>query len=150
MVEAPESIFLQPTGAASLTGRVPDLRRFSSGLLALAEMGPERLTLSQATFFLFAGMADLGGRPATFTEIKDLVGPTMSRSLHTTYKVFLGDKDREARRAATLGWLMRETDASDNRRKFLRLTQEGRETMRKVVRTQLERQNNDQSRPRSL
>ena len=122
------------TQRGSLIRHASELRSFSSGLLALTELGPERLSLAQATFFLFAGLADLAGRPATFTELRDLIGPTMSKSLHTTYKVFLGDKDREAKRQAALGWIMRETDANDNRRKYLRLTNEGRRVMTELVR----------------
>lgn len=118
----------------SLIAHVSDLRSFSSGLLALTELGPERMTMAQTTFFLFAGIADLAGRPATFTELRDLIGPAMSRSLHTTYKVFLGTDEREAKRQAALGWLLRETDVSDNRRKYLRLTKEGRAVMAEVIR----------------
>lgn len=120
--------------SGSLIAHVSDLRTFSSGLLALTELGPERLTLAQSTFFLFAGIADLAGGPATFTELRDLIGPTMSRSLHTTYKVFLGEDEREAKRQQALGWLLRETDAKDNRRKYLRLTNEGRRVMSEVIR----------------
>ncbi|MBA4172819.1 MAG: hypothetical protein C0511_09245 [Hyphomicrobium sp.] len=118
----------------SLIGHVADLRSFSSGLLALAEVTPERVSAPQLLFFLFAGLADLAGKPATFTEIKEMVGGPISRSLHTTYKVFLSDNDREPGRQVALGWLMRETDRSDNRRKYLRLTKEGREVMTEVVR----------------
>lgn len=121
--------------SASLITHVGELKSFSSGLLALTELGPERMSLAQATFFLFAGIADLAGRPATFTELRDLIGPTMSKSLHTTYKVFLGAKDREAKRQQALDWIMRETDPTDNRRKYLRLTVKGRRVMAEVIRS---------------
>lgn len=116
-----------------LIEHVGELMSFSSGLLLLAEMGPDRMTAAQSTFFMYAGLADLYGRPATFTELREKLGPVMSRSLHTTYKLFLGDEGRDNKRAQALGWLYRETDPSDNRRKYLRLTKEGRFVMEKVV-----------------
>lgn len=122
------------TKSAPLIEHVAGLRHFSSGLLLLAEMGPERMTAAQSTFFMFAGLADLSGKPATFSELRELLGPVMSRSLHTTYKLFLGEDDRESKRQAALGWIMRETDPSDNRRKYLRLTKEGRHVMTELVR----------------
>lgn len=123
---------------ASLIEHVADLRTFSSGLLALAELCPERMTVAQSTFFLFAGLADLSGKPSTFTELRELVGETMSRSLHTTYKVFLAADERESRREQALGWLLRETDRADNRRKYLRLTKEGRSMMAQIIRAMTE------------
>lgn len=124
----------QPEDRVHLIGHMHELRSFSAGLLVLTELCSERMSMGQVTFFLFAGLADLAGRPATFTELRELIGPTMSRSLHTTYKVFLGSTEREQRRQVALGWLMRELDPSDNRRKYLRLTQEGRRVMAEVVR----------------
>lgn len=122
-----------PNGKGHLIGHAGGLRSFSSGLLALAELGPERMTVAQTTFFMFAGLADLAGKPATFTELRDLIGPVMSKSLHTTYKLFLGEEGRDSKRQAALGWLMRETDPSDNRRKYLRLTKEGRRVLTEVI-----------------
>lgn len=119
---------------ARLIGHMSELRSFSAGLLVLTEMCSERMSMGQITFFLFAGLADLSGRPATFTELRDLIGPAMSKSLHTTYKAFLDTSEREQRRQVALGWLMRELDASDNRRKYLRLTQEGRRVMAEIIR----------------
>lgn len=124
----------QAEGNVRLIEHMHELRSFSAGLLVLTELCSERMSMGQVTFFLFAGLADLAGRPATFTELRDLIGPSMSKSLHTTYKVFLGHKEREQRRQVALGWLMRELDPSDNRRKYLRLTKQGREIMAEVVR----------------
>jgi hypothetical protein len=106
-----------------------ELRAFAEALAYLAERAPERTTAAQMAFFVFAAIADNVGKPRTFTEIKDELGPAVNRSLHTTYKVFL---DREQRRSDTnatrqgLGWLTREEDLYDNRRKYLRLTDLGR------------------------
>ena len=114
------------------------LRDFSAALIELAEQAPERTTAAQMAFFVLAGMADAAGKPATFTEIKDAVGEAINRSLHTTYKVFL---DREQRRSDTaavrqgLGWLTREEDRADNRRKYLRLTPKGRAVLASLIET---------------
>lgn len=117
-----------------LTRSVPVLRDFSMGLLALAEEAPERMTMAQGVFFLYAGMRDLLGAPATFTELKETVGETVNRSLHTTYKVLVDEgRNRNGKREPGLGWLTRETDPADNRKKYLRLTAKGRNVLTTVM-----------------
>lgn len=112
----------------------PVLRNFSAGLIMLAEMGPDRLTLTQGAFFLLAGLSDMTGRPSTFSDIRDAVGVTIGRSLHTTYKVFLSEgRNRLGERTTGLGWLRTDTDPSDNRRKYLRLTPAGQRVMDAVA-----------------
>lgn len=128
---------MKKTENAPMT-HVGDLRSFSAALIELAEQAPERTTAAQMAFFLLAGMSDAVGKPATFTEIKDAVGPAINRSLHTTYKVFL---DRVQRRSDTdvtragLGWLTREEDKQDNRRKYLKLTPKGRAVISSLIET---------------
>ncbi|WP_296675710.1 hypothetical protein [Novosphingobium sp.] len=113
---------------------MPALRNFSAGLIVLAEVGPDRMTVTQGAFFLIAGLADQAGRPATFSEIRETLGDVLNKSLHTTYKVFLEEgRNREGKREPGLGWLSRETDAADNRRKYLRLTNRGRQIMAEVA-----------------
>jgi hypothetical protein len=114
------------------------LKDFSAALIELAEQAPERTTAGQMAFFLLAGMADAAGKPATFTEIKEAVGPAINRSLHTTYKVFLDRVQRRSDTDATragLGWLTREEDRADNRRKYLRLTPKGRAVINSLIKT---------------
>ena len=105
---------------------MPRLRDFSVATVRAAELGPDRLTLGQFVFFLYAGMADLSGRPATFSEIQEAAGERINKSMHTTYKVLL-DGMRRSDRVNTpgVGWLYRETDSTDNRRKLLKLTPKG-------------------------
>ena len=111
-----------------------ELRSFSAALITVAELAPDRMTMSQMAFFLFAAMADLRGTPQTFSEIRDAAGPQIRKSLHTTYKILL-DGSRRSDRADTpgVGWLRREEDPSDNRRKFLRLTDRGRDIVRAII-----------------
>lgn len=122
--------------ANELTLRVGELADFSTVMLTLAELVPERTTLAQMSFFLLAAAADLKGRAATFTEIRDAVGPAVNRSLHTTYKLFL---DRPLKRSdyksdrIGLGWLTREMDPDDNRRNYLRLTKAGKAVIKMAL-----------------
>lgn len=119
-----------------LTLRVGELTDYSTVLLTLAEMVPERTTLAQVSFFLLAAIADAAGKPATFTELREAVGPAVNRSLHTTYKLFL---DRPMRRSdydskrQGLGWLTREMDPDDNRKNYLRLTPSGKAIVKMLL-----------------
>lgn len=118
---------------SGLQQHVPGLRDFSTATLVLAELAPERMSLSQAVFFLFAGLADLAGRPATFTDLKEAVGSSINKSLHTTYKVLLDESRRRGTsRDPGLGWLTREVDREDNRKKYLRLTNRGRQVLKEL------------------
>lgn len=120
--------------AATLTLSLNELRTFSTALMHLAELVPERTTGSQLTFFLFAAMADIRNSPTTFNEIREAVGPAIGRSLHTTYRVFLdGNRSSDHNRAKGLGWLRTETDPHDNRRKYLHLTDKGRAVLQGVA-----------------
>jgi hypothetical protein len=115
-------------------GHTPALQNFSAGLIVLAELTPRNLTLAQLAFFLTAGLADRAGRTATFTELKEAVGPAVGRTLHTTYKVFLSEgRVRDGERMAGLGWLKAELDPLDHRRKFLRLTRQGQRVIDEVA-----------------
>ncbi|WJY17693.1 hypothetical protein QQS45_08535 [Alteriqipengyuania flavescens] len=115
---------------------VGDLTDLSTALIVLAELTPERITVAQTAFFLSAAIADIAGRPATFTELKEAIGPAIGRSLHSTYQAFL---DRENVRYSRgehqkgLAWLTRETNPADQRQKFLRLTPQGREIVAEVA-----------------
>ena len=122
--------------ASKLSQHVGEFGNFAAAVIRLGEMVPERTTLSQVSFFLLAALADLSGKPATFSTIRDAAGGKINRSMHTTYKLFLSG-DRRRRRAAEgasegLGWLYRLENPDDNREKFLRLTPEGRQIMREL------------------
>jgi hypothetical protein len=112
----------------------PALKNFSAGLLVLAELAPKHLTLAQCAFFMTAALADRAGRPATFTDLREAVGPAVNRSLHTTYKVFFTEgRVRDGARVQGLGWIKAELDPLDNRRKFLRLTRIGQSVVDEIA-----------------
>jgi hypothetical protein len=108
-----------------------DFANFSAGMIVLAEMAPERMTLSQGIFFMLTATADLAGKDPTFSDIKEAVGDTVNRSLHTTYRILM-EPSRVYPNA--LGWLKAEPNPMDAREKFLRLTPKGRAVMVGVLR----------------
>ena len=110
-----------------------ELRDFLLSIERLAGLGPDRLTLTQASFFMHAAIADLSGKPSTFTEIREIMGDSINKSLHSTYKVFVDEsRNRGIKREPGLGWLARDVDPADNRRKYLRLTAIGRGVLSQV------------------
>lgn len=103
----------------------------SEALGALAELLPERTSLSQILFFLHAARADMLGKPKRFSDIKEDLGDRINRSLHTTYKLFLSDGNlREGARQPGLGWLYTEANPQDLREKFIRLTPAGKKLLK--------------------
>lgn len=120
-----------------LQASMPALRDFSAGMMVLGELAPDRLTIAQCSFFLLAGLTDSAGRATTFSELREAIGPQLSRSLHTTYRVFLdeGRNNAQGDRIDGLGWLTRETDPKDNRRKYLKLTSKGKLVMAELAAT---------------
>jgi hypothetical protein len=124
-----------PAKSDRLFLHVGELADFSSALIVLAEMSPERLTCAQMVFFLLAGTADIAGKPATFTQIKETAGPAINRSLHTTYKVFLEGPNRKDRPngAPGLKWLSRAPNPADEREKLLKLTPQGRKVIEELL-----------------
>lgn len=118
----------------ALLAHVKGLEDFSKALMILAELMPDRATTSQACFFLMAARADLAGRPATFTEIKEKAGETIGKSMHTTYKVFLkGSRRTKGAERAGLEWLTAIENPDDNRQKFLKLTPSGRRVISELA-----------------
>lgn len=112
-----------------------DFINFTSVLMEVATELPDRTTVSQLVAFLAIANYDLQGRPITMVELREALGPSLGKSLHTTYQIFL---DRELRRndrptVKGLGWLTQEPDRSDYRRNYLHLTAKGREIMRNIL-----------------
>lgn len=92
------------------------------------------MSLSQVAFFLHAALADLAGKPTTYSDIKDALGDSINKSLHSTYKVLLDEgRRRGTTRDPGMGWLTREIDPMDNRKKYLRLTSGGERVLLNLV-----------------
>lgn len=118
---------ISPEKSKSLHLSVHELAGLSAFLLYLAEAGNDRLTINQAAFFLIAAAADARGVPLTMGEIMERGEGVLTKSLKTTYKVLLEPTPHY--KNIGLGWLTRETDADDERRKYLRLTDLGRDVV---------------------
>ncbi|MEM8575909.1 MAG: hypothetical protein AAGF48_14945 [Pseudomonadota bacterium] len=125
---------MKKTAKASGIVSTITLLAFSRALIRAATMAPDRMTLGQLSFFLYAGMADIGGSPKTFTEIKEIAGERINKSMHSTYKIFLdGSRRSDAKNTPGIGWLYTETDPTDNRRKLLKLTPKGQDVLNELL-----------------
>ena len=65
----------------------------------------------------------------TLGEIMEAGDGVLNKSLANTYKVLLEPNRRDYKEIG-LGWLYRENDPDDERRKYLRLTDKGRAVLR--------------------
>lgn len=119
-----------------LKKRVGDLANSSAAMMVIAEMAPDRMTLSQAIFFVTAAAAIIAGKQPTYSDIQEAIGDEVNRSLHTTYRVFL-EPSRVYPRA--LNWISRETNPADNRQKIFSLTPRGRAVVEEMLRALPER-----------
>lgn len=113
--------------SSGLYKSVGELANLSAFLLYLAEAGNDRLTINQAAFFMLAAASDLRGVPLTLTEIMEKGEGVLTKSLKTTYKVLL--PPTHGYQTSSVGWLDREPDPDDERRKYLRLTDKGRQVI---------------------
>lgn len=103
--------------------RVGELASSSAFLMYLAEAGSDRLTVSQAAFFMLAAAADVKGSPATRTGLLTASGSEFRPSIRNSYRQLL-EPSRVYPNA--LGWLTTEDNPLDSREQFLRLTDEGK------------------------
>jgi len=113
-----------------LTRHVRDFENYSAAMIVLAESAPDRMSLSQGIFFILTATADLAGKDPTFSDIKEAVGDTVNRSLHTTYRVLL---EPSRNYPDGLGWLRQEPNPMDARQKFLRLTPKGKSVLKGML-----------------
>jgi hypothetical protein len=103
--------------------RVAELAGSSAFLLYLSDVGSDRMTLTQAAFFLLAATADAAGKPATRTELLETYKESLRGSIRNSYRQLL-EPSRAFPRA--LGWLVAEANPNDDREQFLRLTAPGK------------------------
>jgi hypothetical protein len=112
------------TGASPpLWKRVSELAASSAFLLYLADVASDRLSLTQAAFFMLAATADAAGRPATRTQLMQAHGERFGGSVRNTYRQLL-EPSRVFPKA--LSWLTTEENPDDSREQFLRLTDKGK------------------------
>lgn len=61
--------------------------------------------------FIVAAICDLGGNPATMTELRAVLGPLARRSVHNSYLVFLAPTKE---RPFGIGWLKQRVSPFDD------------------------------------
>jgi hypothetical protein len=98
-------------------------------LLHLSEEGSDRLSLTQAAFFLLAATADAAGKPVTRTELMEQMKNGRG-SIRNSYRQLL-----EPSRVfpGGLGWLTTEENPMDAREKVLRLTDCGKKIVEGIL-----------------
>jgi hypothetical protein len=109
--------------SSPLWKHVGELGGLSATLLYLADVGSDRLSLTQAAFFLLAATADVAGRPATRAQLMQTYPDSFRGSARNSYRQLL-EPSRVYPNA--LAWLRAEENPDDLREQFLRLTDEGR------------------------
>lgn len=103
--------------------RVGELAGSSAFLLYLADVASDRLSLTQAAFFMLAATADASGKPATRSALIATYVDTFRGSIRNSYRQLL-EPTRVYPKG--LGWLMTERNPNDDREQLLVLTEEGR------------------------
>lgn len=99
-----------------------ELDRYSLALAHLADAGYDRLSISQAAFFMLAAAADARGAPLTMTQLLAGFGDQLAKAVNNSYRALL-EPNRRYPKAA--GWLRREPNVDDERESFLVLTDSG-------------------------
>lgn len=111
---------------------VGELATSSAMLLYLAGEGSDRLSLTQAAFFILAATADAAGKPATRSALLEAHMDAARGSIRNSYRQLM-----EPSRVypTALGWLEAEENPMDAREKVLRLTEEGKRVVEGVLLT---------------
>lgn len=115
---------------------VRDLSRLSQALQAIAAELPQRTTLRQAVAFATVATMDAAGRSVTLSELNEALGddltgiPLLGTSFDRVFDSFLEPSKRQPDR---LGWLFKELDEDDLRKKYLRLTPKGRKVALRLI-----------------
>jgi hypothetical protein len=114
---------MRSVSSTPLWKRVGELGASSAFLLYLSDVASDRLSLTQAAFFMLAATADAAGKPATRTQLIHAYGDNFGGSVRNTYRQLL-EPSRVFPKA--LGWLTTEENPDDSREQFLRLTNKGK------------------------
>lgn len=114
---------MPPDPSPPLWKHVSELACSSAFLLYLAEAASDRLSLTQAAFFMLAAKADASGKPATRAALIQTHHDAFRGSIRNSYRQLLRPSRLYPK---ALGWLEYEVNQQDAREKFLRLTRTGR------------------------
>lgn len=111
------------TTSPPLWKRVSELGASSAFLLYLSEVGSDRLSLTQAAFFLIAATADAAGKPASRIDIINTHEETFRGSIRNSYRQLMPPSRLYPN---GLGWLEAEVNPMDSREQILRLSEKGK------------------------
>jgi hypothetical protein len=120
---------MDSTGSTMLAMSAGLLGRFGNAVNMIAQRLPPRVSMGQMAFFLLAGARDAAGRPATYSELREDLGPR-GDSIKTTYAIFL---QTSRTFPDALDWLWQEPNPDDRRQKHLRLTEKGEQVLRELT-----------------
>lgn len=112
--------------SARLWAKLPELQASTAFMLYLAKVGSDRLSLTQAAFFMLAATADAAGRPATRSQLIHTHSVTFRGSIKNSYRQLL---EPSGKYQTALGWLRTEPNPDDDREQFLRLTKAGKKVI---------------------
>lgn len=113
-----------------------DLGRLSRALQALAAELPGRTSVRQAMAFVTIAQLDAMGHSVTLTDLRETLGedlegaPLLGQSVERILNTFLEPTKRDP---DGLGWVYQENDEDDRRRKYLKLTDEGRGAAKRIM-----------------
>lgn len=114
----------------SLKTHVGELAGYSALFLYLADAASDRLSISQAAFFMMAAAANARGAPLTAAQLQEAAGENISKNVKNSYRRLLTPSNANP---GGLGWLDREGNPDDEREKFLVLTPKGEEVIKAAL-----------------
>lgn len=121
-----------PALALSATG----LSNMSNALQVLAAELPGRTSVRQAMAFVTVAYLNAMNSSVTLTELREIVGadaegaPLLGQSIDRIFNTFLMPTKRDP---DALGWCYQEEDPDDRRKKYLRLTDAGKDAARRIT-----------------
>lgn len=99
-------------------------------MAVLADETPVRLSSAQIAFFLAAANAQALGDPATSGEIGDMLGKKVAQTVRSTYLRLCEPTEGFP---DAVGWLVRDVDPNDGRRRLLTLSEKGIDVINSIL-----------------
>lgn len=96
----------------------------------LSEATPDRMSIRQMLAFLMIGYANAKGQSIALTQVRELAGEALGQSIERTIQVFFPPTKNMP---SALNWVYQEVDEDDRRKKYLKLTAQGRWIINQVT-----------------
>jgi len=120
---------LSPRSARELEG-------FADYLLAMTSITPPRASARQMLAFCIVAMANIRNESLNMADLMTSAGDDvdgkaiLGRSIERTFGLFM---EPTKQNPDGLGWVTQEMDPEDRRKKYLKLTDKGREAVTKIT-----------------